>query len=114
MTAAIDRAAGRAGLAGRITSETRDLDRRPLLAKELSPFDAVVIDPPRAGAKHQAEALAASAVPLVVALSCNPASFARDARILIDGGYAMAEVQPIDQFLWSAHVELTAVFKRSH
>ena len=114
MTTAIERAAARAGLAGRITCETRDLDRRPLLAKELKRFDAVVFDPPRAGAKHQAEALAASRVPLVVALSCNPASFARDARILIDGGYAMAEVQPIDQFLWSAHVELTAVFKRGH
>ena len=112
MTAAIDRAAGRAGLAGRITSETRDLDRRPLLAKECARFDAVVFDPPRAGAKHQAEALARSDVPLVVALSCNPVSFARDARILVDGGYAMESVQPIDQFLWSAHVEVAAVFRR--
>ncbi len=112
MTAAIAGAAARAGLTGRVTSETRDLDRRPLLAKELSRFDAVVFDPPRAGAKHQAEALAQSAVPLVVALSCNPASFARDARILIDGGYAMEQVRPIDQFLWSAHVEVSAIFRR--
>ena len=112
MTAALESAAARAGLAGRVTSETRDLDRRPLLAKEMSRFDAVVFDPPRAGAKHQAEALAISAVPLVVALSCNPASFARDARILIDGGYVLERVQPIDQFLWSAHVEVSAIFRR--
>jgi len=112
MTAAIDRAAGRAGLAGRVTSETRDLDRQPLLAKELSRFDAVVFDPPRGGAKHQAVALAESDVALVVALSCNPASFARDARILIDGGYVLDQLQPLDQFLWSAHVEVAAIFKR--
>lgn len=112
MTAAIDGAAARAGLTGRITSETRDLDRRPLLARECDRFDAVVFDPPRAGAKRQAEALAASRVPLVVALSCNPASFARDARILTDGGYAIDRVQPIDQFLWSAHVETAAIFRR--
>ena len=112
MTAALDGAAARAGLAGRVTSETRDLERRPLTAKELSRFDAVVFDPPRAGARRQSEVLAASGVPLVVALSCNPASFARDARILIDGGYAMEQVQPIDQFLWSAHVETAAVFRR--
>ncbi len=112
MTAAIDRAAARAGLSGRITSETRDLDRRPLLASECARFDAVVFDPPRGGAKRQAEALAASRVPLVVALSCNPASFARDARILTDGGYAIDSVQPIDQFLWSAHVETAAIFRR--
>ena len=70
------------------------------------------IRPPRVRTKPQGQARAASAVPLVVALSCNPASFARDARILIDGGYAMEQVQPIDQFLWSAHVETAAVFRR--
>ncbi len=112
LTAALDGAAARAGLAGRVTSETRDLDRRPLLARECAHLDAVVFDPPRAGAKHQAEALAAGNVPCIVALSCNPASFARDARILIDGGYALDAVQPIDQFLWSAHVETAAVFRR--
>ncbi len=113
MTAAIDGAASRANLAGRITSETRDLDRRPLLAKELERFDAVVFDPPRAGARSQAETLAESGVPRIVALSCNPGTFARDARILIDGGYAIDGVQPIDQFLWSAHVEMAAVFRRA-
>ena len=113
MTAAIEGAAARANLAGRITSETRDLDRRPLLAKELERFDAVVFDPPRAGARRQAETLAESSVPRIVALSCNPGTFARDARILIDGGYAMGQVQPIDQFLWSAHVEMAAVFRRA-
>ena len=69
---------------------------------------------PRGGAKHQADALAESDVPLVVALSCNPASFARDARILIDGGYVLDGVQPLDQFLWTAHVEVAAIFRRGH
>lgn len=95
---------------GAHTSEARDLFTAPLLAKELSGFDAVLFDPPRAGAKAQAEALAGSAVPGVIAVSCNPATFARDARILADGGYAMREVRPVDQFLWSPHVELAALF----
>ena len=112
MAAAIAAAAGRAGLAGRVSSEARDLDRLPLLAGELAGFDAVVFDPPRAGAKRQAEALAASAVPLVVAVSCHPGTFARDARILVDGGYRIERVLPLDQFLWSPHVELVAVFRR--
>jgi 23S rRNA (uracil1939-C5)-methyltransferase len=100
--------AGRADL----TSETRDLFRRPLLASELAPFDAVVLDPPRPGASAQAQALAQSAVPTVLYVSCNPASFARDARILCDGGYRLGRVVPIDQFLWSPHVELFARFSR--
>jgi len=94
------------------TAERRDLFRRPLLKHELDIFDAVVIDPPRAGARAQAEQLAKSKVTRIAAVSCNPATFARDARILVDGGYRLRVVRPIDQFLWSAHVELTALFER--
>ena len=71
-----------------------------------------MFDPPRAGAKAQSAALARSAVPRLVAVSCNPASFARDARLLVDGGYRLERVQPIDQFVWSPHVELVAWFQR--
>jgi 23S rRNA (uracil1939-C5)-methyltransferase len=109
--AALAAAARPAGLP-RVTSECRDLEARPLLAGELERFDAVVFDPPRAGAKAQSIALAGSAVPRIVAVSCNPASFARDARALVDGGYRLARVQPIDQFVWSPHVELVARFER--
>jgi 23S rRNA (uracil1939-C5)-methyltransferase len=94
------------------TSDTRDLFRRPLLPSELARFDAVVLDPPRPGATAQAQALAQSAVPAVLYVSCNPASFARDARILYDGGYRLSRVVPVDQFLWSPHVELFARFSR--
>lgn len=96
-----------------VTIETRDLARRPLLADELKKFDAIVIDPPRAGAFAQAEEIARSDVPLVVSVSCNPATFARDARALLDGGYRLEGVTPIDQFLWSAHVELVGIFRRA-
>jgi 23S rRNA (uracil1939-C5)-methyltransferase len=96
----------------RVTGETRDLFRRPLLATELSRFDAVVLDPPRPGAMAQAKALAQSKVARVLYVSCNAASFARDARILADGGYRLERVLPIDQFLWSPHVELFAQFSR--
>jgi len=96
-----------------ITAERRDLFRRPFAAKELARLDAVVFDPPRQGAEAQARALAASAVPRVVAVSCNPATFARDARILVDGGYRLARVTPVDQFLYSAHVELVALLQRT-
>lgn len=91
----------------------RDLFREPLSRKELEPYDVAVFDPPRAGAKAQAEMLAKSKVPVVVAVSCNPATLARDARILIDGGYVLGPVTPIDQFHWSAHVEAVAVFRRT-
>lgn len=94
------------------TAERRDLFRRPLLKHELDAFDAVVIDPPRAGARAQVEQLAKSKVARIAAVSCNPATFARDARILVDGGYALKIVRPVDQFLWSPHVELTALFER--
>ena len=106
--AALNKAAG----ALRLTTERRDLFENPLTAKELARFDAVVFDPPRAGAAAQAQALAASKVPLVVAVSCNPATFARDARTLADGGYTLTRVYPVDQFLWSAHVEVVGVFTR--
>jgi 23S rRNA (uracil1939-C5)-methyltransferase len=95
-----------------VRAESRDLFRRPLVAEELRDFDAVVFDPPRQGALAQAERLAASKVPLVVAVSCNAATFARDARVLIDGGYKIDGVTPIDQFRHTPHVELVARFKR--
>ncbi|MGL4444156.1 MAG: RNA methyltransferase, partial [Alsobacter sp.] len=97
----------------RVTIETRDLYRRPLLGPELARFDAVVFDPPRAGAEAQARALGASAVPLVVAVSCRAATFARDAALLAAGGYALYRVTPVDQFLHSAHVEIVGVFKKT-
>jgi 23S rRNA (uracil1939-C5)-methyltransferase len=96
-----------------ITAERRDLFRRPLLKHELDAFDAVVIDPPRAGAKAQCEQLAVSKVKTIAAVSCSPTTFARDARTLIDGGYGLKSVTPVDQFLWSPHIELVAVFERS-
>lgn len=109
---ALQGAAQAAGLAARVSSETRDLERRPLSPEELKAYAAVVFDPPRAGAKSQAEAIARSAVPWVVAVSCNPNTFARDARILVDGGFALLEATPIDQFPWSGHLELVALFRR--
>jgi 23S rRNA (uracil1939-C5)-methyltransferase len=95
-----------------VRAEARDLFRRPLVAEELRDFDAVVFDPPRQGAQAQAERLAASKVPLVVAVSCNVATFARDARILIEGGYRIEGVTPVDQFRHTPHVELVARFTR--
>ena len=95
-----------------VKTETRDLFRRALVAEELRQFDAVVFDPPRQGAQAQVERLVASKVPVVVAVSCNVATFARDARILIDGGYVIEGVTPIDQFRHTPHVELVARFVR--
>jgi len=95
-----------------LKAETRDLFRRPLVAEELRDFDAVVFDPPRQGAQAQAERLASSKVPVVIAVSCNVATFARDARILIDGGYKIQGVTPVDQFRHTPHVELVARFAR--
>lgn len=110
--AALD--AARRGASGLkpITPLARDLVRWPLSARELAGFDAVVFDPPRAGAKEQAGEIAKSKVPRIVAVSCNPMTFARDARILVDGGFRLESVQPVDQFLFSAHVELVATFSR--
>jgi 23S rRNA (uracil1939-C5)-methyltransferase len=95
-----------------VKCETRDLFRRPLAAEELKDFDAIVFDPPRQGAAAQAQALAASRIPLVVAVSCNVPTFARDARILIDAGYRIEGVTPVDQFRHTPHVELVARFAR--
>ncbi len=95
-----------------VTVERRDLFRRPLMPKELLPFNAVVFDPPRAGAEEQAIELAKSKVEKVVAVSCNPVTLARDLAILIRGGYRLDRVTPIDQFLWSPHVEAVAVLTR--
>jgi 23S rRNA (uracil1939-C5)-methyltransferase len=96
----------------RATVERRDLARNPLPADALSRYAAAVFDPPRAGAARQAEALAASAVATVIAISCNPATFARDAATLVSGGYRLERVTPIDQFVWSPHLELAATFRR--
>ena len=95
-----------------ITAEARDLFRRPLLAQEMKKIDAVLFDPPRAGAELQAREIARSGVPVAVAVSCNPATFARDAAILIAGGFRLERVKPVDQFLWSPHIELVGVFSR--
>lgn len=95
-----------------VKTDTRDLFRRPLMPQELRDYDAVVFDPPRQGAQAQAQQLAASKIPVVVAVSCNVATFARDARILVDGGYRLEGVTPVDQFRHTPHVELVAKFKR--
>jgi len=95
-----------------ITAEARDLVRRPMLAQDLAKIDAVVFDPPRAGALEQSREIARGKVSRVVGVSCNPVTFARDARILIDAGFTLERVLPVDQFLWSPHVELAGVFSR--
>jgi 23S rRNA (uracil1939-C5)-methyltransferase len=95
-----------------ITVQARDLDRRPILAQELKGFDVVLFDPPRAGAAIQVGEIARSKVSRVIGVSCNPATFARDARVLVDAGFALERVLPVDQFLWSPHVELVGVFSR--
>ena len=108
MTAAMDKGwRGATGLK-RLTTQTRDLFRRPLEPDELRGFDAVVIDPPRAGAEAQTAAIARAKVPVIAMVSCNPATFARDARLLVAAGYRIDWVQPVDQFRWSPHVELAA------
>ncbi|WFU38898.1 methyltransferase [Bradyrhizobium sp. CB82] len=109
--AALARAARTPGLKP-IMATPRDLFRRPLVPQELREFDAVVFDPPRQGAQAQALKLAASKLPVVIAVSCNVATFARDARLLIDGGYRLETVVPVDQFRHTPHVELVARFSR--
>jgi 23S rRNA (uracil1939-C5)-methyltransferase len=94
------------------TIERRDLDRSPLSPVELTPYAAAIFDPPRAGAMRQAEALAGSTIATVVAVSCNPATFARDAARLVAGGYRLEKVTPVDQFVWTPHLELVGVFRR--
>jgi 23S rRNA (uracil1939-C5)-methyltransferase len=88
------------------------LFRNPLQPDELARFDAVLLDPPRAGARDQVAALARSAVPKIAYVSCNPSSWARDARMLADAGYRLAELRPVGQFRWSTHVELVSLFIR--
>ncbi len=95
-----------------ITAEARDLTRRPMLAEEMKKLDLALFDPPRAGAAEQSAEIARSGVGRVIAVSCNPATFARDARTLIDAGFTLDRVFPVDQFLWSAHLELIGVFTR--
>ena len=114
MLAAAGGAARRAGFGDRLATECRDLERAPLAGPALRHLDAVILDPPRAGARAQAAALAASQVPRIAMVSCNPATFARDARTLVDGGYRLVFVQPIDAFLWSSQIELVGAFLRAH
>ncbi len=96
----------------RVTQERRDLFRRPLTFKELNAFDAVVFDPPRAGAEDQSRQIARSDVPAVCAISCNPVTLGRDLALLIEGGYRLERVVPFDQFLWSPHVEAVALLSK--
>lgn len=113
MLAALSYAARNTEKLHHIETQTRDLFRRPLEPDEFKGIDAVVIDPPRAGAEAQMRTLAASTVPLIAAVSCNPVTFARDAKILLAGGYRLDFVQVVDQFRWSHHVELVAGFSRA-
>jgi len=110
--AALQKAASATSGLKPVRAEARDLFRRPLMPQELRDYDTAVFDPPRQGAMAQVRQLAASRIPAVVAVSCNVATFARDARILIDGGYRIEGVTPIDQFRHTPHVELVARFKR--
>jgi 23S rRNA (uracil1939-C5)-methyltransferase len=112
MVAALAEAWRRTPRLRRLTAERRDLFRRPLLAHELAGLDAVVIDPPRAGAEAQVKELARAELGRISMVSCNPVTFARDARLLVERGWRLGWVQPVDQFRWSAHVELAAAFER--
>jgi 23S rRNA (uracil1939-C5)-methyltransferase len=106
--AALKRAAATTPGLKPVAAERRDLLKNPLTVAELHRFEAVVFDPPRQGAQAQSRALAASDVPVIVAVSCNPGTFARDVRHLVDGGYHLNAVTPVDQFRYSAHVEIVA------
>jgi 23S rRNA (uracil1939-C5)-methyltransferase len=110
--AGLTRAAASTGGLKPVAAERRDLFRRPLAAAELKNFDAVIFDPPRQGADMQGRELAASDIPLIVAVSCNPATFARDAATLVRAGYRLTEVTPVDQFRYAAHVEIVARLER--
>lgn len=108
----VNAALRKAALAGVAQAVARDLKREPLSVDELEPFDLAILDPPMAGAASQARELARSRIPSLVYASCDPWSFAADARALIDGGYRLERLLPIDQFLWSTHIELIALFRR--
>ena len=112
MTGALDKGWRQADGLKKVTTEARDLFRRPLLPDELKKFDAVVIDPPRAGAEAQMAELAQAGVPVIAAVSCNPVTFARDAAVLIGAGYRLDRLKVVDQFRWSTHIELVAGFSR--
>ena len=113
MVNALATSAGRAGLGGKVSAECRDLFARPLDEKDLSVFDGAVFDPPRAGAKEQAALLArAQNVVRVAAVSCNPATFARDMRTLVDGGFTLERVILVDQFPYSPHGEVVGLLAR--
>ncbi|MHA6264303.1 class I SAM-dependent RNA methyltransferase [Arenibacterium sp. CAU 1754] len=112
MIEALDQAWRRTSDLKKVTSEARDLFRRPLMPDELKRFDAAVIDPPRAGAEAQIAELVQAKIPVIAYVSCNPVSFARDARALCDAGYVLNWVQVVDQFRWSVHTELAASFTR--
>lgn len=113
MIAALDAGWRMASGLKRVSTEARDLFRRPLLPDELAKYDAVVIDPPRAGAEAQSQQLAQSAVRQIAYVSCNPVTFARDAKLLLAGGYKLDWVQTVDQFRWSNHIELVSKFTKS-
>ncbi|MBB5571675.1 MULTISPECIES: class I SAM-dependent RNA methyltransferase [Rhizobium] len=110
--AALDHAARNTPGLKPVTTERRDLFRRPLMAQELKAYDAVVFDPPRAGAEFQSKELARSTVKKIVAVSCNPLTLARDLALLVESGYRITKVTPIDQFLWSSHVEVVAALEK--
>ena len=112
LVAALNHAAKNTQGLKQIETKVRDLMREPLSRRELNNFDAVLFDPPRAGARAQAQTLANSDVQTVFGVSCNPGTFARDARILVDGGYQLDQVVPIDQFVYSSHIEIFSVFRR--
>ncbi|MGA8958086.1 MAG: RNA methyltransferase, partial [Pseudolabrys sp.] len=112
MIKALERAASTASGLKPLETQTRDLFRRPFMANELKAFDAAVFDPPRQGAEAQARELAKSTVPVVVAVSCDATTFARDTKILLGGGYTLATVVPVDQFRYSHHVEIIGKFVR--
>jgi 23S rRNA (uracil1939-C5)-methyltransferase len=112
MVGALKAAAQANAEAHAVTAERRDLWRDGPTPDDLNAFDAVVFDPPRTGARPVAQALAQSSVPTVIAVSCNPATLGRDLRILVDGGYTVERITPIDQFPWSAHLEAVAVLRR--
>ncbi len=112
MLKALDQAWRMANHLKPLRTERRDLFRNPLLPEDLRRFDAAVIDPPRAGAAAQVAELAGAALPVIAHVSCNPQTFARDAKTLVEAGYALEWIQPVDQFRWSAHVELVGSFRR--
>ena len=110
MVEALDQGWRRAQGLKRVTTEARDLFRRPLMPDELKSFDAIVLDPPRAGAEAQVDEIAQAQRPVIAYVSCNPVTFARDAKTLVNAGYTLEWVQVVDQFRWSTHTELAARF----